>query len=76
MGILLENAECHAANLKKARAVLAVLLETMPVKDMREDDAWLISLAHDTIHDTIEALELEVETEFKARAAIAGPESN
>lgn len=76
MAILLADVDCHAANLKKARAVLAILLETMPVKDMREDDAWLISLAHDTIHDTIEALELEVEAELKTPRAIAGPESN
>lgn len=72
MAILLADVDCHAANLKKARAVLAILLETMPVKDMREDDAWLISLAH----DTIEALELEVEAELKTPRAIAGPESN
>jgi len=67
MAISFAEIDTQAANLKKARAVLSILLETMPGTGINEDYSWLINLAHDTVHDTIEALEAAVDTELKSR---------
>ncbi|WP_276724944.1 hypothetical protein [Pantoea septica] len=67
MAISFAEIDAQAANLKKARAVLSILLETMPGTDVNEDYTWLINLARDTVHDTIEALEAAVDTELKSR---------
>lgn len=67
MAILFADIDQQAANLKKARAVLSVLLDTMPGTGTNEDLAWLISLAHSTIHDTIEVLESVVDADLKSR---------
>ena len=67
MAISFAEIDAQAANLKKARAVLSILLETMPGTDVNEDYTWLINLAHGTVHDTIEALETAVDAELKSR---------
>lgn len=69
MAISFADIDCQAANLKKARAVLSILLETMPGTGISEDFSWLINLAHGTVHDTIEALEAAVDTELASRSA-------
>lgn len=67
MAISFAEIDAQAANLKKARAVLSILLETMPGNDVNEDYTWLINLTHGTVHDTIEALEAAVDAELKSR---------
>lgn len=67
MAISFADIDGQTANLKKARAVLSILLDTMPGTDINEDYTWLINLAHDTVHDTIQALEATVDTELKSR---------
>ncbi|UIL52544.1 hypothetical protein LZU96_00825 [Pantoea agglomerans] len=66
MTISFTDIDGQAANLKKARAVLSILLETMPGTDVNEDYTWLINLAHGTVHDTIQALEAAVDAELKS----------
>ena len=66
MTISFADIDGQAANLKKARAVLSILLETMPSTDVNEDYTWLINLAHGTVHDTIQALEAAVDAELKS----------
>lgn len=67
MAISFADIDGQAANLKKARAVLSILLEKMPANDLNEDYTWLINLAHGTVHDTIQALEAAVDAELKSR---------
>ncbi|WP_313611667.1 hypothetical protein [Pantoea piersonii] len=67
MAISFADIDQQAASLKKARAVLSVLLESPSSCDDREDFYWLISLAHDTVNDTIEALESVTNQEIKSR---------
>lgn len=67
MAISFADIDGQAANLKKARAVLSILLETMPATDVNEDYTWLINLAHGTVHDTIQALEAVAVAELKSR---------
>lgn len=67
MAILFAEIDQQAANLKKARAVLSVLLDTMPGTGENEDLTWLISLAHGTVHDTIKALEAAVDADLQSR---------
>ncbi len=66
MTISFADIDGQAANLKKARAVLSILLETMPGTDVNEDYTWLINLAHGAVHDTIQALEAAVDAELKS----------
>lgn len=67
MAIVFTDIEQQASNLKQARAVLSLLLETLPKTDGNEDCAWAICLAHSTVHDTIEALEAVVDADLKSR---------
>jgi len=67
MAISFAEIDSQAANLKKARAVLSILLETMPGTGVNEDLTWLINLAHGTVHDTIVSLEEAVDAELKSR---------
>lgn len=67
MAISFADLDGQSANLKKARAVLSILLETMPGTDVNEDYTWLINLAHGTVHDTIQALEAAFDAELKSR---------
>lgn len=67
MAISFAEIDSQAANLKKARAALSLLLEAMPVDDANEDYAWIISIAHGIVHDTIKALEAEVASDLKSR---------
>lgn len=67
MAISFADIDGQAASLKKARAVLSILLETMPGTDINEDYIWLINLAHGTVHDTIQSLEAAVDAELKSR---------
>lgn len=67
MAISFADIDQQAANLKKARAVLSVLLEMMPANGVNEDFTWLITLAHGTVHDTVEVLEAAVDADLKSR---------
>ena len=67
MAISFADIDQQVASLKKARAVLSILLETMPGTDINEDYTWLINLAHGTVRDTIEVLEAAVDAELKSR---------
>lgn len=57
----------QAAALKKARAVLSLVTDTLPATDENEDCAWAITMAHGIVHDVIEALDKAVNSHLQAQ---------
>lgn len=60
MAISFADIDQQVSALKKARAVLTLVIDMLPNTAENEDCTWAIALAHGTIHDTIEALEKTV----------------
>lgn len=69
MAIEFSEIDQQAAALKKARAVLSLVTDTLPATAENEDCVWAITAAHGVVHDVIEALEKAVNSHLQAQRA-------
>lgn len=67
MAIEFSEIDQQAVSLKKARAILSLVTDTLPATDENEDCAWAITTAHNIIHDVIEALDKAVNSQLQAQ---------
>ncbi|VEI21851.1 Uncharacterised protein [Serratia plymuthica] len=64
MAISFTDIDSQACQLKKARAVLSLVVDALPNDAANEDYAWAISTAHSIVHDAIRALEKIVDDDL------------
>ncbi|CAI2791802.1 Uncharacterised protein [Serratia grimesii] len=69
MAIPFTDIDSQANHLKQARAVLRLVIDTLPNDAEYEDYGWAISTAHSIVHDAIRALEKVVNDDLNAQRA-------
>ncbi|RYM57876.1 hypothetical protein BSQ98_25525 [Serratia liquefaciens] len=69
MTISFTDIDSQASQLKKARAVLSLVVDALPNDAETEDYGWAISTAHSIVHDAIRALEKVVNDDLNAQRA-------
>ncbi len=69
MTISFTDIDSQACQLKKARAVLSLVVDALPNDAENEDYGWAISTAHSIIDDAIGALEKVVNDDLNAQRA-------
>ncbi|MBJ2096043.1 hypothetical protein [Serratia ureilytica] len=69
MAISFTDIDSQACQLKKARAVLSLVVDVLPNDAENEDYGWAISTAHSIVNDAIRALEKVVNDDLNAQRA-------